>query len=70
MVLLTAATKLDLLRIWPWMGKLPLGEYLMLIILLVLSAAFVWYLISVFRSPPTVIAAVPFGSYFARLRWR
>jgi hypothetical protein len=44
--------------------------------LLVLLAAFVFcafaflYMLSVLRSPPTVIAAVPFGSYVGHLRWR
>ena len=46
------------------------SELLLLVLLLELSAVLVWYVISVLRSPPTVIAAVPFGAYVARLRWR
>jgi hypothetical protein len=68
-VILVGATKLGV-GFLPWIGKLPIGEFLFLMTLLVLTAMLVWYLISVFRSPPTVIGAVPFGNYFARLRWR
>jgi hypothetical protein len=41
-----------------------------LIGVLALSAFVFWYLMSLWRTPPTVIAAVPLGSFVARLRWR
>jgi hypothetical protein len=43
---------------------------LLLFVALALSTLAFLYVLSVLRSPPTVIAAVPFGGYFARLRWR
>jgi hypothetical protein len=42
---------------------------LLLFVALLLSAFLFFYVLSVLRSPPTVISAVPFGSFFARLRW-
>jgi hypothetical protein len=47
----------------------PLSKFLLLAAL-VLSALTSFYLSSALRSPPTVIAAIPFGSYIARLRFR
>jgi len=55
---------------FPQFTELSDSSKLLLLVGLVVCALAFLYVLSVLRSPPTVIAAVPLGSYVARVRWR
>lgn len=55
---------------FPLFKKMAAFPMFLLLAALILSALISFYLPSALRSPPTVIAAIPFGSYVARLRFR
>jgi hypothetical protein len=55
---------------FPQFRELEAFPMFLLFAALTLSALMSFYVPSLVRSPPTVIAAVPFGSYVARLRFR